>query len=1340
MSHRAKLIVAASGILVLLPIVLALALIGFANTAPGRHFVEGLAGELSGGQVALHGLAGRFPDALTLERLELKDADGIWAEAENVSINWSPAYLLTGRARIDRLAAARIALLRQPKSPSSSQSKSFALPLRVDLTALAIARLELAAPIAGRAAALSVQGAARIDSLTQAHVDVTAERLDGAGSYRIAATLANGQAAAQLDAREPAQGLLAELAGLPDLGPLAITASLDGPRSAEAASVSITAGPLAAHAQGTIDLVGETADLTITASSPAMNPAPAISWQSMALNAQVAGPFTAPRAAGQLDIENLKAGDAALASLTASLSGSNGAVDLSASLAGLHLPGPAGDLFQATPVEVSATAHLDTPTRPFSFTLTHKLLKAGGQGTAGATQNAAITLDMPNLAPIAAAFGVDLQGSAALTANLSELSAADTATKLALGGTMTVTGGSAPLPGLLGDAVKLDLAATMNGRDLQLDHVELTGKAVQVSAQGGLTGDKLALGWQLMVSDLTKLAPTLAGSMSAEGQLSGPLNDLGLKANAKSALTVRGFPAGTVELAVTAQGLPDALAATLSAAGNLAGAPLQIAASLQQRRDGGFDLAIPALRWKSLAAKGEVALAPAATLPQGKIELHVTRLADLAPLLGVAIGGAVDGAVEMTAPQGRPQARLTLTGKQLTLEENAIDTVQLAGTIDDPIAHPKLALRVAATGIAAQGITGAATLTASGAIEAPALKLAGDLHASGTAAHLEAAANFDVSRQVLALNSLALQSQGTSLRLLGPTRVDFGKGVAIDRLRLGSAQAELDIAGEITPHLAVTASLRNLTQDAVKSLLPNFDARFTLSAAAKLGGTLASPTGSIRIIGSNLQYQGTSASGIAPAALDARGELSNGAMQVDLRLASRSNVALNVTGLVPLSAAGAVELRAKGRLDLAILDPVLTAGGRRVQGELTLDAAMEGSLAAPRLTGTAQLAKGEVQDFTQGLRLAGVTAELAADGGTVRLINLRATAGPGTITASGTFAPLADGMPVSLSITARNARPLASDLLTADLDADLSLRGKTAERLDLAGRIRIHRASINVPDSFPPSVAVLIVQKPGATPPPPLPNVTIGLDVTVEAPEQVFVRGHGLDAEMGGQMQVGGDIAAPQISGGFDLRRGTFSLASETLNFTSGKVSFEGAGLTRRLDPTLNFVAESSSASVTATLTVTGYADAPKIAITSVPELPQDEALAQLLFGQSVKQLSPFQLAEIAQAVAALTGVGGGLDPLGALRKSLGLDRLSAGSSSSGSGASLQAGKYIANGVYVGAQQGTTGGTRAQVQIDLTKHLKLDTGIGSGGAAPATGITPDNDPGSSVGLTYQLEY
>ena len=78
------------------------------------------------------------------------------------------------------------------------------------------------------------------------------------------------------------------------------------------------------------------------------------------------------------------------------------------------------------------------------------------------------------------------------------------------------------------------------------------------------------------------------------------------------------------------------------------------------------------------------------------------------------------------------------------------------------------------------------------------------------------------------------------------------------------------------------------------------------------------------------------------------------------------------------------------------------------------------------------------------------------------------------------------------------------------------------------------------------------------------------------------------------------------------MRRGQFSLAGQTLNFTSGEVGFDGSG---KIDPTLNFLATSSNAHRYRQLAVTGYASAPQDrAVVRYPELPQDEVLAWLLF------------------------------------------------------------------------------------------------------------------------------
>jgi translocation and assembly module TamB len=136
-----------------------------------------------------------------------------------------------------------------------------------------------------------------------------------------------------------------------------------------------------------------------------------------------------------------------------------------------------------------------------------------------------------------------------------------------------------------------------------------------------------------------------------------------------------------------------------------------------------------------------------------------------------------------------------------------------------------------------------------------------------------------------------------------------------------------------------------------------------------------------------------------------------------------------------------------------------------------------------------------------------------------------------------------------------------------------------------------------------------------------------------------------------------------------------------------------------------------------------------------------------------VTQLTPLQLAQIGAALATMGGVGGNsrFNPINAVQRKLGLDRLAIGGGSNNSGAAtgtagetsnaatIEAGRYVSRRIYIGAKQSTSGATQAQVQVDLTKSLKLQTTLGTGGGT-VQGATPQNDPGSSVGITYQFEY
>jgi translocation and assembly module TamB len=225
--------------------------------------------------------------------------------------------------------------------------------------------------------------------------------------------------------------------------------------------------------------------------------------------------------------------------------------------------------------------------------------------------------------------------------------------------------------------------------------------------------------------------------------------------------------------------------------------------------------------------------------------------------------------------------------------------------------------------------------------------------------------------------------------------------------------------------------------------------------------------------------------------------------------------------------------------------------------------------------------------------------------------------------------------------------------------------------------------------------------------------------VTISAMNRIFVRGRGIYAELGGNLQVNGSARAPQVTGGFELLRGSLMLLSSRLTFTRGNVTFHGDVM-----PDLDLVAETSAGGVTAQISVTGPAVQPAFQITSNPSLPYDEILSRILFQKSSGSLSGFQALQLANAVATLSGKA---DAFENVRKSLGVDSLDISTSASG-GALVSATRAINDRVSVGV----TTGARPQdngvnLNFDVTRHVRLQAGVDSSG-------------GSSAGVGLDWEY
>ena len=1333
------------GILIGLPVALVLLVLVAANTGPGQRLIATEIGNLTGGMVKIAGIGGRFPDALHVGHIDINDAKGTWLSLDGVQLDWSPLALIGKTASIQTLTAERLAMPRlpapsAPAKPAPPSKGGFSLPVTIDIAKLDVGRVELGAAVAGHATVLRLVGQAHIETLDDARATIAIDRLDGPGTYRLMARMDPAAIAAHLTAQEPAGGFVGGVAGLPDLGALAVDASIDGPRSAEKTVLSLSAGPLRLGAEGSIDLIGKSAALALTGSAPAMAPRPDLSWQSIALQANLHGSFIKPDVAAHATIAGLAGGGGHIASLTVDASGNQGAVDVHLVLDGVVLPPPKPDILAGGPLDLVAHIQLDQPSRPVTFTLTHPLVTADGTAQTGGDIAARLHVVVPQIAPLAALGGVDLQGRTEAVATLA-MHGQDT--DLTVDGTTGFTGGQAPVPTLLGPTT-IGVSARLTGQDLRISRADILGRALKTSITGSDLQGKLDLAWTLALSDLSAASPAVIGALQASGRVQGPQTSMAVDADLTGDIGTRQIPKGPLKLTVRAGGLPSAPSGTIDAEGRFDNAPVTLQATVQKTADGAMHAFLKHAAWKSFTADADLGLAPAAKVPAGQVSFRMTRLADLAPLLGQPVAGALSATVVTTAGD-HPNAKIDLSGTHVAIGPNGVGRITLTGNIADPVANPTVALTLAATGIAAGAITGDAHASARGPQGALALQADAQLHnVAGGEASLTTRLTLDAPRKQVVLSALDADVHDEKLHLVAPARIDFGSAVAVDRLRLALGQATIELAGKISPALALTASVRNVTPDLARPFAPTLQAAGVLAADAHLTGTPAAPQGSVRLTVEGLRMRSGPAASLPAANALVTVALQGKAAQINAHAAAGPKLDFAVSGDAPLGA-GALALRALGKVDLTLLNPILGASGQHAAGTLALNGTIGGTTAAPVLGGALTLAGGEIQDYVQGARVHDINARIDATGDSIRIARFEGRAGDGTIGATGSVGVTAPGMPVDLHITASNARPLTSDRLTTILDANIAVTGQVATDMLVAGRVFLRRTDINIPDSFPPSVAKLDVRRPGYKPPPPgpvAPSAVVRLDLTIDAPNSIFVRGHGLDSELGGKLTVAGTAAAPQIGGGFEMRRGAISVAGTTLQFSKGEVSFNGAGVNNAIDPTLDFEADTTSAGVTATLAVTGYADAPKIKLSSSPDLPQDEVLAHLLFGTSIRNLSAIQIAEIGAAVAELSGVGGGgPGVLGSVRNSLGLDRLNVSGGSGTAGASVEAGRYVARGVYVGAKQATGGGggTLAQVQIDLTKRLKATAQVGTGGGS-VQGSTPENDTGSTIGLSYRFEY
>jgi translocation and assembly module TamB len=372
-------------------------------------------------------------------------------------------------------------------------------------------------------------------------------------------------------------------------------------------------------------------------------------------------------------------------------------------------------------------------------------------------------------------------------------------------------------------------------------------------------------------------------------------------------------------------------------------------------------------------------------------------------------------------------------------------------------------------------------------------------------------------------------------------------------------------------------------------------------------------------------------------------------------------------------------------------------------------------------------------DARRNLAINDLAVNVAFDGTTANISRLTGKlAGGGTVSVLGTIGITpASGFPADLRITLAQAVYADGNLIAATADGALTVTGPLTSGPTFGGKLTLTKAAITVPARLPTSLASIDIRHRNAPAAvlrqmqeirPKTAKGTsepLALNLQISAPNGIFVRGRGIDAELGGDLAITGTALAPIVTGGFKMRRGRIVILAKRLDFTSGDITFAGG-----LIPVLNMEATTTSAQTTITVDVTGIANDPTIAFSSSPALPQDEVLARLIFGQSMSRLSPLQIAQLADAVTQLSG-GGSTSLLETLRNNLGVDDLDINTDETGQ-TTVSVGRYINNRTYFQVEQGGANGAQATINLDVGKGVKLKAGAGT--------------EGGTAGIFYEREY
>lgn len=726
-------------------------------------------------------------------------------------------------------------------------------------------------------------------------------------------------------------------------------------------------------------------------------------------------------------------------------------------------------------------------------------------------------------------------------------------------------------------------------------------------------------------------------------------------------------------------------------------------------------------------------------LIDGRLDVTAPDVSLAAALLLADASGALSAAIELTPQDGQQGAGITANAANLRINDIRIGRADISAGLADLFGVPVVNGTATASAVVAGGVTvNTLNATASQSGSTTSFDAQAAL-ATGTGIAVAGSLSPVDGGYRLALDRANLVQGALSARLANPTAIAVqGDSVALDALRFNVGSGSITASGTAGNALNMVVDIADLPLNIANAIVPGLGLAGTVNGRATISGSASDPRVAYEVRANGINASAIAPFGIAPLSVSANGSYAGQVVALDSLTANGSG-GLSVTGSgrLPLSGPG-VALTLNGSAPLALANQFVADRGEQVSGTANFDARVSGSLTSPQFAGSVSTSGAGYVDPELNLRLTDINGRISLNGTNANIESLSANlATGGSVSGSGTIG-LTGGMPANVTLNINSARYADGALFVATLSGGLNLTGNLTGSPLLAGNIIVEQANIAVPEGLGGGAQLIDVEH-RRTPAPVQQTLdraridertgmstsgsgpNLQLDINVNAPNQIFIRGRGLDAEVGGSVRLTGPVTAVQPVGAFALTRGRLDILGRRVTFETGTVTLLGD-----LDPQLNFVARTEGDGITVFVIVSGRASAPDITFSSNPALPQDEVLSRLIFNRSMGELSPIQLAQLAAAAAELVGGGGGGGLVESLRGAAGLADLDIVTDDAGN-VGVQAGTYIQDNVYLGVTAGANGQSKVTINLDVTDDLTIKGAAGQ-------------DGNSSIGVFYERDY